>query len=91
MTRLATCRDGRLEVLEGLVQRRDKPDAATYIGSGKAQELREVVPGDGADTVVCDGELTAGAAHGAGEDRQGQGHRPDSSDSRHLCSARHVS
>src|SRR6476619_6646211 len=31
------------EVLEGLVQRRDKPDAATYIGSGKANELREVV------------------------------------------------
>lgn len=46
------------EVLEGLVQRRDKPDAATYIGSGKAQELREVVLATGADTVVCDGELT---------------------------------
>src|SRR5690348_18375795 len=27
------------EVLEGLIQRRDKPDASTYIGSGKAQEL----------------------------------------------------
>lgn len=46
------------EVLEGLVQRRDKPDAATYIGSGKADELREVVLATGADTVVCDGELT---------------------------------
>ena len=46
------------EVLEGLVQRRDKPDAATYIGSGKAEELREVVLATGADTVVCDGELT---------------------------------
>ncbi|MDV7244934.1 MULTISPECIES: GTPase HflX [Rhodococcus] len=46
------------EVLEGLVQRRDKPDAATYIGSGKAQELREVVLSTGADTVICDGELT---------------------------------
>src|SRR4051794_37770205 len=30
------------EVLEALIQRRDKPDAATYIGSGKARELREV-------------------------------------------------
>ena len=29
------------EVLEGLVQRRDKPDASTYIGSGKAIELRD--------------------------------------------------
>ncbi|GGG08131.1 GTPase HflX [Rhodococcoides trifolii] len=46
------------EVLEGLVQRRDKPDAATYIGSGKAKELREVVLATGADTVICDGELT---------------------------------
>ncbi|QBJ98228.1 GTPase HflX [Rhodococcus sp. ABRD24] len=46
------------EVLEGLVQRRDKPDAATYIGSGKAEELRQVVLATGADTVICDGELT---------------------------------
>jgi len=46
------------EVLEGLVQRRDKPDPSTYIGSGKAQELREVVVATGADTVICDGELS---------------------------------
>ncbi|MGV0871023.1 GTPase HflX [Mycolicibacterium sp. XJ879] len=46
------------EVLEGLIQRRDKPDPATYIGSGKAQELREVVLATGADTVIADGELS---------------------------------
>jgi GTP-binding protein HflX len=46
------------EVLEGLIQRRDKPDPSTYIGSGKAQELREVVLATGADTVICDGELS---------------------------------
>lgn len=46
------------EVLEGLVQRRDKPDPSTYIGSGKAQELREMVVATGADTVICDGELS---------------------------------
>ncbi|MEO9220976.1 MAG: GTPase HflX, partial [Mycobacteriaceae bacterium] len=46
------------EVLEGLIQRRDKPDPATYIGSGKAKELRDVVLASGADTVICDGELT---------------------------------
>ena len=45
-------------VLEGMVQRRSKPDASTYIGSGKAQELREVVLATGADTVICDGELS---------------------------------
>jgi GTP-binding protein HflX len=48
------------EVLEGLIQRRDKPDASTYIGSGKAAELREIVMATGADTVICDGELTPG-------------------------------
>ncbi|WP_458315678.1 GTPase HflX [Mycolicibacterium brisbanense] len=46
------------EVLEGLIQRRDKPDPSTYIGSGKAAELREVVVATGADTVICDGELS---------------------------------
>jgi GTP-binding protein HflX len=48
------------EVLEGLIQRRDRPDPATYIGSGKARELREIVVASGADTVICDGELTPG-------------------------------
>ncbi len=48
------------EVLDGIVQRRDKPDAATYIGSGKAKELRGIVAATGADTVICDGELTPG-------------------------------
>jgi len=46
------------EVLEGLIQRRDKPDPATYIGSGKVSELRQLVAATGADTVVCDGELS---------------------------------
>ena len=46
------------EVLEGLIQRRDKPDPATYIGSGKVIELKLVVQSTGADTVVCDGELS---------------------------------
>jgi GTP-binding protein HflX len=46
------------EVLEGMIQRRDKPDASTYIGSGKARELRDIVVATGADTVICDGELS---------------------------------
>lgn len=46
------------EVLDALIQRRDKPDPSTYIGSGKAGELREVVIATGADTVICDGELS---------------------------------
>ena len=47
-------------VVDGLIQRRDRPDPATYIGSGKAQELRAVVIDQGADTVIVDGELTPG-------------------------------
>ena len=47
-------------VLDAVIQRRDKPDAATYIGSGKVKELREIVDATGADTVICDGELTPG-------------------------------
>jgi GTP-binding protein HflX len=48
------------EVLEGLVQRKDMPDPKSYVGSGKAQELRDVVLSSGADTVICDGELSPG-------------------------------
>lgn len=47
-------------VLDVLIQRRDKPDPATYIGSGKVREVKQVVESLGADTVICDGELSAG-------------------------------
>ena len=46
------------EVLEGLIQRRDKPDPSTYIGAGKLEDLRAIVRASGADTVICDGELS---------------------------------
>src|SRR6478672_1420562 len=46
------------EVLAGLVQRRSHPDASTYLGRGKVDELRDVVIATGADTVICDGELS---------------------------------
>ncbi|NDF43784.1 MAG: GTPase HflX [Actinobacteria bacterium] len=45
-------------VLDALIQRRDKPDPATFIGSGKVSELKSIVKSTGADTVVCDGELS---------------------------------
>jgi GTP-binding protein HflX len=48
------------EVLDGLIQRRGRPDAASYVGSGKAAELAGIVAATGADTVICDGELTPG-------------------------------
>ncbi|MCW5952770.1 MAG: GTPase HflX [Propionibacteriaceae bacterium] len=45
------------QVLDGLVQRRGHADPATFIGRGKVEELKQVVQGTGADTVICDGEL----------------------------------
>ena len=47
-------------VVDGVIQRRDAPDPATYVGAGKARELRTLVVNSGADTVICDGELSPG-------------------------------
>jgi GTP-binding protein HflX len=46
------------EVLAGLIQRRRSPDPATFIGQGKVAELLAIVAAEGADTVICDGELS---------------------------------
>ena len=45
------------EVLDGVVQRRLKVDPDTYLGSGKAEELRGIVADTGADTVIVDAEI----------------------------------
>ena len=47
-----------LRCSKALSQRRRKPDPATYIGPGKVDYLRAVVAETGADTVICDGELS---------------------------------
>ncbi|WP_296632904.1 GTPase HflX [Rhodoluna sp.] len=44
-------------VLDGLLQRRAHPDPATYLGKGKAEELKTMVAAYGADTVIADTEL----------------------------------
>jgi GTP-binding protein HflX len=48
------------QVLDGLIQRRGRPDPATFVGSGKVAELGDAVRAAGADTVICDGELSPG-------------------------------
>ncbi len=45
------------EVLDGLLQRRQNPDPGTFLGSGKAAELAELVAANGADTVIIDADL----------------------------------
>jgi GTP-binding protein HflX len=52
------------QVLEGVLQRRDHPDPGTFLGSGKAEELRALVAATGADTVICDGELSPSQRRG---------------------------
>ncbi|TMK88908.1 MAG: GTPase HflX [Actinobacteria bacterium] len=46
------------DVAERVLQRRESPDPATYIGKGKAEELRQVSLEVDADTVVFDDELS---------------------------------
>ncbi len=43
---------------ERVLQRRDSPDPATFVGAGKAAELRELSEATDADTVVFDDELS---------------------------------
>lgn len=52
------------EVLASLIQRRQNPDAATYLGRGKAEELRELVMEVGADTVIVDSDLAPSQRRG---------------------------
>jgi len=46
------------DVMERVVQRRDRPDPATYVGKGKAEELRQLSLEVDSDTVVFDDELS---------------------------------
>jgi GTPase len=52
------------EVLDGLIQRRLKPDSSTFLGSGKALELKDIVEATGADTVIVDSELSPSQRRG---------------------------
>ncbi|HZO72165.1 MAG TPA: GTPase HflX [Ktedonobacteraceae bacterium] len=45
-------------VVGTIIQRLPHPDGATYVGKGRAQELRELEKQLGFDLVVCDDELT---------------------------------
>lgn len=45
-------------VVGRLVQKKDSIDNATYIGSGKTEELKDLVISTGATGVVCDDELS---------------------------------
>jgi GTP-binding protein HflX len=46
------------QVLDALIQRRQRPDTANVHRAGKVEALHLAVLASGADTVICDGELT---------------------------------
>ena len=46
------------EVVAQILQKREKPDSATYIGAGKLEELKEFCEANEADLIVADGELS---------------------------------
>jgi len=51
-----------VQVVGQLTQRRMAPDAATYIGSGKLEELRKLVKSQGGDLVIFDNDLSPAQA-----------------------------
>lgn len=57
---LATSAGAR--IIDEVIQHRDRPDPATFIGKGKVEELHEEVVVEGVDVVIFDGELSPGQA-----------------------------
>ena len=78
------------EVLEAVFQRRQTPDPATYIGRGKVEAIREIVPGDRRRHRHLRRRARAQPAAQPRGQAQGQGRRPDRADPRHLRPAREV-
>ena len=50
----------KVRVISGLIQRRTSPDAATFLGSGKVDELKAAVEAHDADVVIFDNDLSPG-------------------------------
>lgn len=46
------------QVIARVTQKRDTPDGATYIGSGRLQEIKDFCSDNEADLLIFDGELT---------------------------------
>src|SRR5215813_2514988 len=58
---LATSAGAR--IVGEVIQHRERPDPATYIGKGKVQELREMVLEEGVEVVIFDDELSPSQAN----------------------------
>ena len=51
-------RTARVNTVGSMVQRRNRPDASTYLGSGKLDELKQYAALREAEVIVCDDELS---------------------------------
>jgi len=49
--------------LTRMVQKKDRPDAAYFIGTGKLEELKALALASGADTVIFDNDITGSQFH----------------------------
>lgn len=56
MAELVKTADGQTEAV--IIQRRQKPDSVTYIGTGKLEEAKMICENSDIDVVICDTELT---------------------------------
>ncbi len=45
------------EVCDGVLQQRSRPDGTSYVGSGKAREIADIVAANDADTIIVDADL----------------------------------
>ena len=45
-------------IAEKIIQKRDKPDSATYVGSGRLEEIKSFTEANDVDLLIFDGELT---------------------------------
>ena len=45
-------------VVAKIIQKRDKPDTATYVGSGRLEEIKHFTESNSVDLLIFDGELT---------------------------------
>ncbi len=54
------CNTARAEVVATIIQKRDSPDASTFIGAGKLTEIKEHLKNGECTTLVIDAELSPG-------------------------------
>lgn len=49
-----------IQIFDRVVQKLDRPNAATYCGSGTVEKVAQLARDTGADTIICDNDLSPG-------------------------------